>query len=45
VSHIADVRDDAALGAAIDDDVSELGGLDAAVANAGACQSCRHERP
>lgn len=35
MSHIADVRDDAALGAAIDDGVSELGGPDGAVANAG----------
>jgi len=35
VSHIAHVRDDAALGAAIDDGVSEVGGLDGAVANAG----------
>lgn len=35
VTHVVDVRDAAALTAAVDDGVSELGGLDASVANAG----------
>jgi SDR family mycofactocin-dependent oxidoreductase len=35
VSRIVDVRDEAALKTAVDDGVAELGGLDAAVANAG----------
>jgi SDR family mycofactocin-dependent oxidoreductase len=35
VTRIADVRDAAALRAAVDEGVAELGGLDAAVANAG----------
>lgn len=35
VTHVVDVRDDAALTAAVDDGVAQLGGLDAAVANAG----------
>jgi SDR family mycofactocin-dependent oxidoreductase len=35
VSHVVDVRDAAALTAAVDDGVATLGGLDAAVANAG----------
>lgn len=35
VSHVVDVRDGAALAAAVDDGVAELGGLDASVANAG----------
>ncbi|BDY27371.1 mycofactocin-coupled SDR family oxidoreductase [Mycolicibacterium mageritense] len=35
VSHVVDVRDAAALAAAVDDGVAQLGGLDAAVANAG----------
>jgi NAD(P)-dependent dehydrogenase (short-subunit alcohol dehydrogenase family) len=35
VSHLVDVRDEKELRAAVDDGVSELGGLDAAVANAG----------
>ncbi len=35
VSHVVDVRDAAALGAAVDDGVEQLGGLDAAVSNAG----------
>jgi SDR family mycofactocin-dependent oxidoreductase len=35
VSHIVDVRDAAALAAAVDDGVAELGGLEASVANAG----------
>ena len=34
VSHIVDVRDEEALKAAVNDGVAELGGLDAAVANA-----------
>ncbi|MDQ2627547.1 MAG: mycofactocin-coupled SDR family oxidoreductase [Actinomycetota bacterium] len=35
VTHVVDVRDAAALTAAVDDGVTRLGGLDAAVANAG----------
>jgi SDR family mycofactocin-dependent oxidoreductase len=35
VTHIVDVRDAAALTTAVEDGVAELGGLDAAVANAG----------
>ncbi|OBB60998.1 3-ketoacyl-ACP reductase [Mycolicibacterium monacense] len=35
VTHVVDVRDGAALAAAVDDGVAQLGGLDAAVANAG----------
>ncbi|KWX23358.1 3-ketoacyl-ACP reductase [Mycolicibacterium wolinskyi] len=35
VTHVVDVRDGAALAAAVDDGVARLGGLDAAVANAG----------
>ncbi len=35
VTHVVDVRDAAALAAAVDDGVARLGGLDAAVANAG----------
>jgi NAD(P)-dependent dehydrogenase (short-subunit alcohol dehydrogenase family) len=35
VSHVVDVRDEAALRSAVDDGVAELGGLDGAVANAG----------
>ncbi len=35
VTHIVDVRDADALSAAVDAGVAELGGLDAAVANAG----------
>src|SRR4029077_11446547 len=35
VNHVFDLRDEAALTAAVDDGVAELGGLDAAVANAG----------
>lgn len=35
VSRVVDVRDDAKLRSAVDDGVSELGGLDGAVANAG----------
>ena len=35
VTHIVDIRDAEALTAAVDDGVSRLGGLDAAVANAG----------
>jgi SDR family mycofactocin-dependent oxidoreductase len=35
VSRVADVRDEAALRAAVDEGVNELGGLDSAVANAG----------
>jgi SDR family mycofactocin-dependent oxidoreductase len=35
VSHVVDVRDAAALTAAVEDGVEQLGGLDAAVANAG----------
>jgi len=35
VSHVVDVRDDVALREAVDAGVSELGGLDGAVANAG----------
>jgi SDR family mycofactocin-dependent oxidoreductase len=35
VTHVVDVRDGAALAAAVDDGVAELDGLDAAVANAG----------
>ena len=35
VAHVVDVRDAAALTAAVDDGVEQLGGLDAAVANAG----------
>lgn len=35
VTYVVDVRDAAALTAAVDDAVAELGGLDAAVANAG----------
>lgn len=35
VSHVVDVRDAAALTAAVEDGVATLGGLDAAVANAG----------
>ncbi|WP_082703052.1 mycofactocin-coupled SDR family oxidoreductase [Mycobacterium sp. IS-1496] len=35
VTHVADVRDAAALSAAVDDGAAQLGGLDAAVANAG----------
>lgn len=35
VTYVIDVRDDVALAAAVDDGVSQLGGLDAAVANAG----------
>src|SRR5215212_3712447 len=35
VTHIVDVRDEAALAAAVNDGVAELGGLEAAVANAG----------
>ncbi|WP_407664756.1 mycofactocin-coupled SDR family oxidoreductase [Mycolicibacterium litorale] len=35
VSHVVDVRDAAALSAAVDDGVAQLGGLDASVANAG----------
>ena len=35
ISHVVDVRDAAALAAAVDDGVADLGGLDAAVANAG----------
>lgn len=35
VSRVVDVRDEAALRSAVDDGVSELGGLDGAVANAG----------
>lgn len=35
VTHVVDVRDAAALAAAVDDGVAQLGGLDAAVANAG----------
>ncbi|MGB3355597.1 MAG: mycofactocin-coupled SDR family oxidoreductase [Mycobacterium sp.] len=35
VVHIVDVRDGAALSAAVDDGVAQLGGLDASVANAG----------
>lgn len=35
VSHVVDVRDAAALTAAVEDGVAQLGGLDASVANAG----------
>ena len=35
VTHVVDIRDEAALTKAVDDGVAELGGLDAAVANAG----------
>src|SRR5258708_16366789 len=35
ITHVVDVRDTAALAAAVDDGVAQLGGLDAAVANAG----------
>ena len=35
VTHVVDVRDAAALAAAVDDGVAQLGGLDASVANAG----------
>ena len=35
ITHVVDVRDEAALAAAVDDGVAQLGGLDAAVANAG----------
>jgi SDR family mycofactocin-dependent oxidoreductase len=35
VTRVVDVRDEAALAAAVDDGVARLGGLDAAVANAG----------
>jgi SDR family mycofactocin-dependent oxidoreductase len=35
ISHVVDVRDEAAMRAAVDDGVGELGGLDGAVANAG----------
>ena len=35
VIHVVDIRDAAALASAVDDGVAELGGLDAAVANAG----------
>ena len=35
LTHVADVRDAGAMKAVVDDAVSELGGLDAAVANAG----------
>jgi SDR family mycofactocin-dependent oxidoreductase len=35
VTHVVDVRDAASLTAAVEDGVTELGGLDAAVANAG----------
>jgi NAD(P)-dependent dehydrogenase (short-subunit alcohol dehydrogenase family) len=35
VTHVADVRDAASLRAAVEDGVADLGGLDAAVANAG----------
>jgi SDR family mycofactocin-dependent oxidoreductase len=35
IVRVADIRDAAALAAAVDDGVAELGGLDAAVANAG----------
>jgi SDR family mycofactocin-dependent oxidoreductase len=35
VTHVVDVRDAASLTAAVEDGVAELGGLDAAVANAG----------
>lgn len=35
VTHVVDVRDELALTAAVDDGVGQLGGLDAAVANAG----------
>ncbi|BCI51100.1 3-ketoacyl-ACP reductase [Mycolicibacterium litorale] len=35
VTHVVDVRDAAALSAAVDDGVAQLGGLDASVANAG----------
>jgi len=34
ITHVVDVRDTAALAAAVDDGVAQLGGLDAAVANA-----------
>lgn len=35
VAHVVDVRDEVALRSAVDDGVGQLGGLDAAVANAG----------
>jgi SDR family mycofactocin-dependent oxidoreductase len=35
ITHVVDVRDAAALASAVDDGVAQLGGLDAAVANAG----------
>jgi SDR family mycofactocin-dependent oxidoreductase len=35
ITHVVDVRDASALGAAVDDGVAQLGGLDASVANAG----------
>ena len=35
VTHVLDVRDSVALAQAVDDGVAQLGGLDAAVANAG----------
>jgi SDR family mycofactocin-dependent oxidoreductase len=35
ITHVVDVRDAAALAAAVDDGVAQLGGLDATVANAG----------
>lgn len=35
VTHVVDVRDEVALTAAVEDGVAQLGGLDAAVANAG----------
>lgn len=44
VSRVVDVRDDVALRSAVDDGVSELGGLDAAVANAGVLTSSPWDR-
>jgi NAD(P)-dependent dehydrogenase (short-subunit alcohol dehydrogenase family) len=45
VSRVADVRDEEQLRSAVDDGVTELGGLDGAVANAGAPRAFRYSRP
>jgi SDR family mycofactocin-dependent oxidoreductase len=44
ISRVVDVRDDADLRAAVDDGVVELGGLDAAVANAGVLTVAQWDR-
>src|SRR5690242_16669841 len=41
VSHVVDTRDLAALQAAVDDGVAQLGGLDVVLANAGICTGSR----